>query len=78
VVFERAIVGQEVDRLINMAIAGIAILILAMLLGFAFARHLNRQIGQLVTSAGALTKLDIASAPRGYASFPMLHAHSTA
>ena len=62
VVLERAIVGQEVNRLINMAIVGMGILILAVLLGFLFARHLNRQIGRLVTSAGALTQLDIASA----------------
>lgn len=62
VVFQRAIVGQEVTRLINMAVVGIVILILAVLLGFVFARHLNRQIGRLVTSAGALTRLDIASA----------------
>ena len=62
VVLERAIVGQEVNRLVNMAIVGIVILILAVLLGFLFARHLNRQIGRLVTAAGALTQLDIASA----------------
>lgn len=63
VTFERDIVGQEVDRLVKTAIVGIMILVLAVVLGFILARYLNRQIGRLVTSAGALTKLDILSAP---------------
>lgn len=63
VTFQRDIVGREVDRLITTAIVGLVILVLAVLLGFVLARYLNRQIGQLVTSAGALTKLDIMTAP---------------
>ena len=60
---DRAIVGREVERLINTAIIGISILFLAVLLGFLFARHLNHQIGQLVSAAAALTRLDVAMAP---------------
>lgn len=60
---DRAIVGREVERLINTAIIGISILFLAVLLGFLFARHLNHQIGQLVSAAAALTRLDVAIAP---------------
>lgn len=61
---ERAIVGQEVDRLIKTAFTGLGILLLAVFLGFLFARHLNKQIGQLVRAAGSLTELEIADAPR--------------
>lgn len=61
---ERAIVGQEVDRLIKTAFVGVGILLLAVLLGFFFARHLNKQIGQLVRTAGSLTELEIADAPQ--------------
>jgi len=63
VTFQRAIVGQEVDRLVTTAIVGSIILVLAVVLGFVLARYLNRQIGRLVTSAGALTELDINAAP---------------
>ena len=61
---ERAIVGQEVDRLIKTTFVGVGILLLAILLGFLFARRLNKQIGQLVRAAGSLTELEIADAPR--------------
>jgi adenylate cyclase len=63
VILERDIVGREIVRLRNSALAGFAILLIAVLLGFLFARRLNRQIGGLVRSAGALTELEIASAP---------------
>ncbi|MBO6784882.1 MAG: hypothetical protein JJ899_16650, partial [Alphaproteobacteria bacterium] len=63
VALERAIVGQEVNRLVNTAVIGLVILAVAILLGFLFARHLNHQIGRLVTSASALTRLDVGSAP---------------
>lgn len=63
VTFQREIVGQEVERLITTAIVGVIILVLAVLLGFALSRYLNRQIGRLVTSASALTDLDIRTAP---------------
>lgn len=62
VALERAIVGREVNRLINTAIIGLVILVLAMLAGIVFARHLNRQIGGIVTSASALTRLEVANA----------------
>jgi len=63
VTLQRAIVGREVDRLINTSIIGVSILVLAVLLGFVFARHLNHQIGRLVSAAAALTRLDVATAP---------------
>ena len=57
------IVGQEVERLIDTAYIGLGILVVAVVLGFLFARHLNHQIGRLVTSASAMTRLDVSSAP---------------
>ncbi|MGY8957198.1 MAG: adenylate/guanylate cyclase domain-containing protein [Alphaproteobacteria bacterium] len=63
VTLQRAIVGQEVQRLLNTAFVGMGILVFAVLLGFVFARHLNQQIGRLVTAAAALTRLDVATAP---------------
>lgn len=61
---ERAIVGREVDRLVTTTIFGIGIMFVAILVGFLFARRLNKQIGQLVRAAGALTELEIADAPK--------------
>ena len=63
VALQRSIVGQEIERLIDTAIIGLVILFVAVLLGFLFARHLNQQIGRLVTSASAMTRLDVGSAP---------------
>jgi adenylate cyclase len=63
VTLQRAIVGQEVQRLLNTAFVGMGILVFAVLLGFVFARHLNQQIGRLVTAAAALTRLGVATAP---------------
>ena len=63
VTLQRAIMGQEVQRLLNTAFVGMGILVFAVLLGFVFARHLNQQIGRLVTAAAALTRLDMATAP---------------
>ena len=63
VTLQRAIVGQEVQGLLNTAFVGMGILVFAVLLGFVFARHLNQQIGRLVTAAAALTRLDVATAP---------------
>ena len=42
VTLQRAIVGQEVQRLLNTAFVGMGILVFAVLLGFVFARHLNQ------------------------------------
>ncbi|MEK9833320.1 MAG: adenylate/guanylate cyclase domain-containing protein [Rhodospirillaceae bacterium] len=46
-----------------MTVVGLIILVIAVLIGFLFARHLNRQIGGFVTSASALTRLEVANAP---------------
>ncbi len=46
-----------------MAVVGLIILVIAVFVGFMFARRLNRQIGGLVMSASALTRLDVANAP---------------
>lgn len=59
----RADVGNEVERLVGMAVVGLIILVIAVIVGFLFARRLNRQIGGLVRSASALTRLDVANAP---------------
>ena len=59
----RAEVGNEVERLTGMTVVGLIILVIAVLIGFLFARHLNRQIGGFVTSASALTRLEVANAP---------------
>lgn len=56
-------VGNEVERLIGMAVVGLIILVIAVFVGFMFARRLNRQIGGLVRSASALTRLEVANAP---------------
>lgn len=56
-------VGNEVERLIGMAVVGLVILVIAVIVGFLFARRLNRQIGGLVRSASALTRLEVANAP---------------
>lgn len=56
-------VGNEVERLIGITVVGLIILVIAVLIGFLFARHLNRQIGGLVSSTSALTRLDVANAP---------------
>jgi adenylate cyclase len=58
----RADVGNEVQRLIGMSVVGLIILVIAVFIGFMFARRLNRQIGGLVRAA-ALTRLDVANAP---------------
>jgi len=50
--------------LIKTTFVGVGILLLTILLGFLFARRLNKQIGQLVRAAGSLTELQIADAPR--------------
>jgi len=63
VALKRAIVSQEIARLINTAIVGLVILAIAVVLGIVFSRHLNKQIGRLVTTAGAMTRLDAAAAP---------------
>ena len=63
VTLSREEVGNEVERLIGMTVVGLIILVIAVLIGFLFARHLNRQIGGLVTSASALTRLEVANAP---------------
>ncbi len=63
VVLKRDIVGQELERLTNTAFIALAIFALALVAGIWFARHLNRQIGGLVTSAAALTRLEVANAP---------------
>ncbi|MEP4888181.1 MAG: adenylate/guanylate cyclase domain-containing protein, partial [Alphaproteobacteria bacterium] len=57
-------VGNEVERLVGMTVVGLIILVIAVLIGFLFARRLNRQISRLVTSASALTRLDVANAPQ--------------
>jgi len=59
----RADVGNEVERLLGMAVVGLVILVIAVIVGFLFARRLNRQIGGLVKSASALTRLEVANAP---------------
>ena len=56
-------VGNEVQRLIGMSVVGLLILVIAVFIGFMFARRLNRQISRLVTSASALTRLEVANAP---------------
>lgn len=56
-------VSNEVERLIGMTVVGLIILVIAVLIGFLFARRLNRQINRLVTSASALTRLEVANAP---------------
>jgi adenylate cyclase len=56
-------VGNEVQRLVGMSVVGLIILVIAVFVGFMFARRLNRQIGGLVRSAGALTRLEVANAP---------------
>ncbi len=56
-------VSGEVDRLQVIAIIGVVILIVAVAVGYLFARFLNRKIGQLATAAEALTGLDMASIP---------------
>lgn len=63
VALKRAIVSQEIERLINTAIIGLVIFGLAVVMGIIFSRHLNKQIGRLVTAAGAMTRLDAATAP---------------
>ena len=59
----RSEVGNEVQRLVGMAVVGLIILVIAVFVGFMFARRLNRQIGGLIRSAGALTRLEVANAP---------------
>lgn len=56
-------VTGEVDRLANIAIAGLIILVVAVAIGYLFARILNEKIGQLATSAKAMSGLDMASVP---------------
>ena len=57
-------VSGEVDRLRSIAIAGLIILIIAVVVGYLFARLLNRKIGQLATAAEAMSGLDMANVPR--------------
>ena len=63
VILDRDIVGRELVRLRNTAFVGLAIFVLALLVGIWFARHLNRQIGGLIQAASALTRLEVANAP---------------
>lgn len=63
VALKRDIVGQEFTRLIHTVIGSLVIFAVAILLGVLFSRHLNKQIGRLVISAGAMTRLDAATAP---------------
>ena len=56
-------VSGEVDRLRNIAIVGLIILIIAVVVGYLFARLLNRKIGQLATAAEAMSGLDMANVP---------------
>jgi adenylate cyclase len=63
VILGRDIVGRELVRLRNTAVVGLAIFLLALVIGIWFARHLNRQIGGLIRSASALTRLEVANAP---------------
>lgn len=64
VTLSREEVGNEVERLIGMSVVGLIILVIAVLIGFLFARHLSRQISRLVTSTSALTRLEVTNAPR--------------
>ena len=56
-------VSGEVDRLRSIAIAGLIILIVAVAIGYLFARLLNQKIGQLATAAEAMSGLDMANVP---------------
>ena len=56
-------VSGEVDRLQGIAIAGLIVLIVAVAIGYLFARLLNQKIGQLATAAEAMSGLDMANVP---------------
>jgi class 3 adenylate cyclase len=56
-------VSGEVDRLRGIAIAGLIVLIIAVVVGFLFARLLNQKIGQLATAAETMSGLDMAKVP---------------
>jgi class 3 adenylate cyclase len=56
-------VSGEVNRLKSIAIAGLIILIIAVAVGFLFARLLSEKISQLANAADALSGLDMASVP---------------
>ncbi|NNE84972.1 MAG: adenylate/guanylate cyclase domain-containing protein [Alphaproteobacteria bacterium] len=56
-------VSGEVDRLRSIAIAGLIVLIIAVIVGFLFARLLNQKIGQLATAAETMSGLDMAKVP---------------
>lgn len=56
-------VSGEVKRLQSIAIAGLIILIVAVVVGYLFARLLSKKIGQLASAAEALSGLDMASVP---------------
>jgi hypothetical protein len=61
--FRTAEVSGELNRLRTIAIAGLIILIIAVVVGYLFAQFLTRKIGQLATAADALSGLDMASVP---------------
>ena len=61
--FRTAEVTGEVDRLQGIAIAGLIILIIAVVVGYLFAKHMHQKIGQLANAAEALSGLDMASVP---------------
>lgn len=61
--FRTAEVSGEVERLQSIAIAGLIILIIAVAVGYLFARLLSQKIAQLATAAEAMSGLDMASVP---------------
>ena len=61
--FRTAEVSGELNRLRGIAIAGLIILIIAVVVGYLFARLLNQKIGQLATAAEAMSGLDMANVP---------------
>ncbi|NKB49553.1 MAG: HAMP domain-containing protein [Alphaproteobacteria bacterium] len=61
--FRTAEVSGEVDRLRSIAIAGLIVLLVAVAIGYLFARLLNQKIGQLATAAEAMSGLDMANVP---------------
>lgn len=56
-------VSGEVERLQSITIAGLIILLIAVAVGYLFARLLSEKIGQLANAAEAMSGLDMASVP---------------
>jgi class 3 adenylate cyclase len=62
--YRQADVAPQLDRLREMGLAGLAILALAVIIGFLFSRSLNRQVGRLALAADKLRRLETADAPQ--------------